>query len=363
MHKIFTTTNPEKSLRHGERSSESFFEQTIALANKLAKLFEGGILTDKVLSICKAQEAVKFKCQNGHVFYKYVDSLKTYIRNAIGRKISVSTAASSSTSSDEESQDAALQYGCWCPKCEEFYTCCKNIAKSSGFKLEGKLYAKNLSFKCPERRHCTPISYNKRISQVLNCADCKREQKEALKEKIRQEEEQQSKHISQMQEEMFRKAREEMERELKHGSYQQKSGAYTSYHHQSAFSQNQSQAYEAERLAAIEQEVNKTAVEQMKAYMRTCPMDSSMQRDQIYIVYKFLNTPIDVLMSGMQQMEPNNLTQFYRKLAKQLHPDKNCHPQAKEAFQRVQSAMEQARQSASPGMHGAFRNGMSRPSP
>ena len=73
MHKIFTTTNPEKSLRHGERSSEGFFEQTIALANKLAALFEGSILTDKVFSICKAQEAVKFKCQNGHVFYKYVD--------------------------------------------------------------------------------------------------------------------------------------------------------------------------------------------------------------------------------------------------------------------------------------------------
>ena len=43
-----------------------------------------------------------------------------------------------------------------------------------------------------------------------------------------------------------------------------------------------------------------------------------------------------MLASGMSQKDPNQLTQFYRKLAKQLHPDKNDHPLAKEAFQRVQ---------------------------
>ena len=49
-------------------------------------------------------------------------------------------------------------------------------------------------------------------------------------------------------------------------------------------------------------------------------------QDQFYIVYKFLNTPIEMLLSGMKQMQPTQLTQFYRKLAKQLHPDKNRHP-------------------------------------
>jgi hypothetical protein len=72
-------------------------------------------------------------------------------------------------------------------------------------------------------------------------------------------------------------------------------------------------------------------MQMMKAFIRD-NINSSLQRDQIYIVYKFLNTPPDVLVSGMKQMQPTQLTQFYRKLAKQLHPDKNCHPQAKEAF-------------------------------
>lgn len=149
-----------------------------------------------MLSICKGQESVKFKCQNGHVFYKYVDQLKTLIKNASGRKFSASTAASNSGSSDEESLDAAHQFGCWCPKCEEFYSACRTMAKESGFKLEGKIFSTNLSYRCPERKHSLPLSYNKRVSQILNCADCKREQKEALKQKLRQEEEQQSKYIS-----------------------------------------------------------------------------------------------------------------------------------------------------------------------
>lgn len=332
--KIFVSS-PEKpknfDLGSSQQQDESyFFRNLMENANKLAALFEGIVLTDKTLSICKAQETVKFRCKNLHVFYKCVDSIKIAMKNATGRKLSASTAASSSTSSDEDAQDAAAQFGCWCPKCEAFYSSCKSTAKSSGFRLVGKLYSDNLAFRCPDRKHCTPISYNKRISQLLSCADCRRESKEAIKEQLRREEEQQNNHISQMQEEMFRRAREEMEKEL-FNHQQQKTGAYTSYQQFTAYSQKQAEVNETERLAAIEKEVNKTAMQMMKAFIRD-NINSSLQRDQIYIVYKFLNTPPDVLVSGMKQMQPTQLTQFYRKLAKQLHPDKNCHPQAKEAF-------------------------------
>jgi len=250
-HEVIFTTNPEKQRPAAPPadSDNGFFLQAIANANKLASIFEGSVLTDKVLSICKAQESVKFKCQNGHVFYKSVDSLKIHIKHATGRKHSASTAASASLSSDDEASDAAHLYGCWCPKCEEFYAACNTIAKQAGFRLDGKLYSKILNFRCAERKHCTPISYNKRISQSLSCQHCKREQKEALKEKLRQEEEQQSKYISQMQEQMFRKAREEMEKELKNNFFDSRQGfnghpRFNSYSHD--------QSYDSNRLAAIE---------------------------------------------------------------------------------------------------------------
>lgn len=55
-----------------------------------------------------------------------------------------------------------------------------------------------------------------------------------------------------------------------------------------------------------------------------------------------------MIVSGMTKLQPPQLVQFYRKLAKQLHPDKNGHPLAKDAFQKVTEAMEAAK--ASPAM-------------
>jgi hypothetical protein len=172
------------------------FTSILAQANRLAALFEGSVLTDTVLSICKGQESVKFRCQNGHVFYRYVDKLRTCIKTATSRKLSASTAASMSASSDEEALDAAHQFGSWCPKCEEFYSAAKAFAKESGYKLEGKLFSKHLSLKCPERKHSVPLPYSyskQRINIISQCQECKREHKEALKQKLRQEEEQQRK--------------------------------------------------------------------------------------------------------------------------------------------------------------------------
>ncbi len=56
--------------------------------------------------------------------------------------------------------------------------------------------------------------------------------------------------------------------------------------------------------------------------------------DKVYLVYKFLNTPSDILQEGLYQMlERQEANAYFKKLAKQLHPDKNAHPLAKEAFQ------------------------------
>ena len=102
----------------------------------------------------------------------------------------------------------------------------------------------------------------------------------------------------------------------------------------------------------MEQEINRKAVQLTRDYMQTLPKDMLRDdarmckiKEQAYLVFKFSNTPVEVLESGMMKMQPTQLTQFYRKLAKQLHPDKNDHPQAKEAFQRFQQAMELAKKS------------------
>ena len=52
--------------------------------------------------------------------------------------------------------------------------------------------------------------------------------------------------------------------------------------------------------------------------------------EQVYLVYKFLETPMNLVLQGME--EKSDAKKYYRSIVKQLHPDKNAHPQAKEAF-------------------------------
>jgi hypothetical protein len=70
----------------------------LAKASQLATKFEGECLSVNChISVVKGRQAIKFKCQQGHIFYKYTDEL---VDTSYGlRKSSVVTMASSS---DEE---------------------------------------------------------------------------------------------------------------------------------------------------------------------------------------------------------------------------------------------------------------------
>ena len=123
---------------------------------------------------------------------------------------------------------------------------------------------------------------------------------------------------------------------------------------------------EAQRQSMMENQINETAnlmADQYLAEQTNSSEDNSssggsspcsVSKDQAYLVYKFLNTPNDLLIAGMTQMQPQQLIQFYRKLAIQLHPDKNHHPKATDAFQVVQSAMESAKATVRANNPGAF---------
>ena len=62
-------------------------------------------------------------------------------------------------------------------------------------------------------------------------------------------------------------------------------------------------------------------------------------------MFKFNLTPEDIIIEGMLRLGTyETLHQFYKKLAKMLHPDKNEHELANKVFQKV----TQAYQSVSP---------------
>ena len=93
---------------------------------------------------------------------------------------------------------------------------------------------------------------------------------------------------------------------------------------------------ESARQQLLEQQINATAMTLSEQFVAAQQNDGEdVSKDQAYLVYKFLHTPSELLVSGMKRMQPSELSQFHRKLAIQLHPDKNRHPQATDAFQVV----------------------------
>ena len=54
--------------------------------------------------------------------------------------------------------------------------------------------------------------------------------------------------------------------------------------------------------------------------------------DQVFLIYKFIETPLLTLQEGLSTKSEEDVKRYYRSIARQLHPDKNCHPRAKEAF-------------------------------
>ena len=66
----------------------------------------------------------------------------------------------------------------------------------------------------------------------------------------------------------------------------------------------------------------------------------NLSREQAYLVHKFFLISEELMVKGLIGLIQKGDNLVNRLLLKHLHPDKNPHPQAKDAFQRVQHAME-----------------------
>lgn len=82
-----------------------------------------------------------------------------------------------------------------------------------------------------------------------------------------------------------------------------------------------------------EQDVNQKATFAAEMFLKneSCNFES-LSMEQAYLVYKFVFISEELVVKGLMGMPSQAWSQWYRTMAKQLHPDKNCHPQAKEAF-------------------------------
>jgi hypothetical protein len=138
---------------------------------------------------------------------------------------------------------------------------------------------------------------------------------------------------------MFEDARRKMEAEMRRNSSNSSSSSSSSKRCNS----NNTSAWrsdlttEREYDFQAETEINQQAKRQTMEYL-SCNqslLNCQETKTKTMLVYKFLATPEHWLTQGMKKMDSSSLKSYYKNLALHLHPDKNSHPQAKEAFQKI----------------------------
>lgn len=83
-----------------------------------------------------------------------------------------------------------------------------------------------------------------------------------------------------------------------------------------------------------DESINKLAKERAESYMGSKEYNGRTALEDIQFLHKILLTSVEMLLAKLWIIPKQELSSFYRKNAMRLHPDKNCHPKAMEAFQK-----------------------------
>jgi len=92
----------------------------------------------------------------------------------------------------------------------------------------------------------------------------------------------------------------------------------------------------------MDYEIEKLARKYSLEFMSRKEFTGDIGYQQILQVYKILIMPEEILQNYMFNLGPDNLKSEFRRIAKIIHPDKNKHPQAGTAFQKVYKVYEVA---------------------
>jgi hypothetical protein len=241
---------------------------------------------------CLSGSKLKFKCKFNHSWYIAVEDLK--------RK--------------------------WCPRCEELLKDCQSFAASNGGQCNNQKWEENISFTC-HRGHSWQLNY--RNAKKRWCLDCLKEERANLKKKCEEERAQRERQEEDYQKKLFEEARKKAMEDSNAKKPQANPNVYNACNMLEYFRRMD---YEIEKLA------QKYSIE----FMSRKEFVGDIGYQQILQVYKILIMPEEILQNYMFSLNSDMLKSEFRRIAKIIHPDKNKHPQAGNAFQKVYKVYEAA---------------------
>jgi len=260
-------------------------------ANEYALQNDGQFLTT---GSCLTNSKLKFKCKFNHQFSVNLDNYKTK----------------------------------WCLRCEELLKDFQGFATKFGGSCTNQKFEEYISFTC-FKGHSWKL--NHKNAKKRWCLDCIKDEKAEMRKKCEEEMARRQKQEEENQKRLFEEARREATSQFAK-SQPQSSINQGFFSPQSVIEYFQRMDFEIEKLA------QKYTVEFMS--QQECADQLTYQ--QILQVYKILIMPQEILQNYMYSLNPDMLKSEFRRFAKIIHPDKNKHPQAGTAFQKIYKVYEAA---------------------
>ncbi|OMJ92361.1 hypothetical protein SteCoe_4914 [Stentor coeruleus] len=204
-----------------------------------------------------------------------------------------------------ESSEVLLS-GSWCWKCNNLLERAKNYASCYGGTCVSKSCELLLEFEC-RNGHRWRADLTRYMHQKW-CKQCILDDKHQRKIKLLQEQQAEEEEQARVQERLFAEARQMMKAE------------------------NDLQNAESEH------EVELMAEEMARRYIESALIKDVVASEQVICVYKVICASENFIKAKYFNTKTRDqATASYRKLARSLHPDKNKHPFAAEAFLKVSS--------------------------
>jgi hypothetical protein len=277
-----------------EKDSHS---RTLSIAHFLCSTFEGKLRSQEVLSGRGGNKGLSFECWNKHQF---IISLST-----LNRLKTISVQNSSC-------------YDSWCLKCRNFLLKTMERAKETNSSIISSSINKgHVEVKC-NQEHIFIVNYTTNHSKIW-CEQCKNEESKKKQDFCKEREKHEEIRKQREQQRLFQESLKHMQEK------EQKQNMSFSSTEESHYFEN-----------TMKQVCNyaKTKMERETSHSDYKGKASTIE---IYNVYKVLYMPEDILIKTFLMIERSQLNSYFRKLALLLHPDKNNHAKANDAFLKLQA--------------------------
>lgn len=278
---------------------------TINTAYSLCEVFKGKLVSQEVISGRGGNDGLKFECCNKHQFIVSLSTLNKL--------------------TDISIQNPAC-YGSWCLKCRNFVRKMEERAQSLNSTVISSIEEGFVAVRCA-KKHEFVVHYTRNYSKTW-WEECKNDEIRQRQESYDQQCKSQEEIKREEQRKLFEEAQAQMERE------------------QQRKEQNFATVQEAMYFEYTVQQICKFAQSKMERYMGSPTFRGQATQTEVYNVYKILYMPTDVLCKSLMNVERGQLNSYYRQLALVLHPDKNKHENATDAFTKLQQAYEFCKQLA-----------------